>query len=91
MERDGIQAVFEKIGGKVLANACGPCIGQVSLKKSLNLNSKWNRRDIKSNEKNSILSSFNRNFTGRNDGNTSTQSFLSSPEVLSHLNSTHTK
>ncbi|KAI8610861.1 aconitase family-domain-containing protein, partial [Chytriomyces sp. MP71] len=54
IERDGQAAVFDKIGGVVLANACGPCIGQ------------WDRQDVKKGEKNSILISYNRNFTGRN-------------------------
>ena len=68
--RDGFQDTFQQIGGKVLANACGPCIGQ------------WNRKDVKEGEKNSIVSSFNRNFTGRNDGNSATHAFVASPEVF---------
>jgi aconitate hydratase len=67
MERDGIQDIFEQFGGKILANACGPCIGQ------------WARR---SQPKNSIITSFNRNFTGRNDGNPNTLHFIGSPEMV---------
>ncbi len=70
IKRDGQMAVIEKIGGTVLANACGPCIGQ------------WKRDDIKKGEVNSILNSFNRNFSGRNDGNAETASFISSPEIV---------
>lgn len=61
---------LEKIGGVILANACGPCIGQ------------WKRDDIKMGEKNTIVSSYNRNFPGRNDGNRETLSFLTSPEIV---------
>ena len=53
----------------MLANACGPCIGQ------------WNRQDIKKGEKNTIVTSYNRNFTGRNDANPETHAFVASPEV----------
>jgi aconitate hydratase len=53
IERDGLMDVFSKAGGIVLANACGPCIGQ------------WDRKDVKKGEKNSIITSYNRNFTGR--------------------------
>ncbi|KAI8326363.1 aconitate hydratase [Martensiomyces pterosporus] len=73
MERDGIQQAFESIGAKVLANACGPCIGQ------------WNRDEnpvVKNREANSIVSSFNRNFRARNDGNPNTMNFLTSPEMV---------
>lgn len=70
IKRDGLITIFEDMGGIVLANACGPCIGQ------------WKRDDIGKNEKNSIISSFNRNFPGRNDGNTETLSFLASPEIV---------
>ncbi|MEW6775576.1 MAG: aconitate hydratase, partial [Bdellovibrionota bacterium] len=70
IKRDGQMAAIEKIGGTVLANACGPCIGQ------------WKRDDIKKGEVNSILNSFNRNFSGRNDGNDATASFISSPEIV---------
>ena len=67
--RDGQKAALEAIGATVLANACGPCIGQ------------WKRDDIESGQANSILSSFNRNFPKRNDGNPETLSFISSPEI----------
>ncbi len=70
MKRDGFLEIFEKVGGTVLANACGPCIGQ------------WKRTDMKEGEVNSIISSFNRNFPGRNDGSAQTNSFLASPEVV---------
>jgi aconitate hydratase len=70
VERDGHLASLEKIGGVVLANACGPCIGQ------------WKRHDIKDGERNSIITSFNRNFAKRNDGNASTHSFVASPELV---------
>lgn len=59
-QRDGFMKTFEESGGVVLANACGPCIGQ------------WDRKDVDKDEKNSIVSSYNRNFTGRNDGNVNT-------------------
>ncbi|OBA28582.1 aconitate hydratase [Hanseniaspora valbyensis NRRL Y-1626] len=67
--RDGQLHTFEEFGGTVLANACGPCIGQ------------WDRKDIKKGDKNTIVSSFNRNFTSRNDGNPATHSFVASPEI----------
>ncbi|MEZ4750086.1 MAG: aconitate hydratase [Bdellovibrionota bacterium] len=70
IKRDGQLEALEAIGAKVLANACGPCIGQ------------WRRDDYKKGEKNSIISSFNRNFRGRNDGNPETLSFLTSPEIV---------
>jgi len=70
IERDGLLADLEAIGATVLANACGPCIGQ------------WERTDLKKGEENSILTSFNRNFRARNDGNPGTFSFISSPEVV---------
>ncbi len=70
IERDGFIELFEKIGGTVLANACGPCIGQ------------WQRSDIGKDEPNSILTSFNRNFAKRNDGNPNTHSFVASPEIV---------
>jgi aconitate hydratase len=70
IERDGLIDVFEKIGGKVFANACGPCIGQ------------WARPSLKPDEKNSIIHSFNRNFAKRNDGNPNTHAFVASPEVV---------
>jgi aconitate hydratase len=70
IKRDGQLALLEGIGGTVLANACGPCIGQ------------WKRDDIKQGEKNSIITSFNRNFPARNDGNTETLAFIGSPEIV---------
>jgi aconitate hydratase len=70
IERDGLLADLEAIGATVLANACGPCIGQ------------WERTDVPKGEENSILTSFNRNFKARNDGNPGTYSFISSPEVV---------
>src|SRR5262249_10183518 len=73
IERDGQMAVFEKAGATVLANACGPCIGQ------------WQRDDIKKGERNSIVSSYNRNFRARNDGNVETLSFITSPEIVTAL------
>ncbi|KAK3808795.1 MAG: aconitate hydratase [Benniella sp.] len=73
IERDGQTAILEKVGGVVLANACGPCIGQ------------WTRDDLNGNEENSILTSFNRNFRNRNDGNATTMNFLASPEVVTAL------
>ena len=69
IQRDGQMEDFEAIGGVVLANACGPCIGQ------------WKRDDIEMGESNSIISSYNRNFPKRNDGNPETLSFIASPEV----------
>ncbi len=70
IERDGILRTMEAVGGQVLANACGPCIGQ------------WKRHDVKVGDKNSIITSFNRNFTGRNDGNPDTHAFVASPETV---------
>lgn len=69
IKRDGQMERLEKIGAVVLANACGPCIGQ------------WKREDIKEGESNSIISSYNRNFPRRNDGNPATYSFIGSPEI----------
>ena len=69
IERDGQLHNLESIGAVVLANACGPCIGQ------------WNRPEIK-NQKNTIVTSFNRNFPGRNDGSRETMSFMASPEIV---------
>jgi aconitate hydratase len=68
--RDGLLADLEAIGATVLANACGPCIGQ------------WERTDVPKGEKNSILTSYNRNFPARNDGNPATHCFIASPEVV---------
>lgn len=73
IDRDGLIEVFEKIGGLVLANACGPCIGQ------------WARHNADDKEKNSILTSFNRNFASRNDGNPNTHAFVASPEIVTAL------
>jgi aconitate hydratase len=73
IRRDGIMATFEEMGGTVLANACGPCIGQ------------WKRSDVGKDEANTIVSSFNRNFPGRNDGSQATLSFLTSPEIVTAL------
>ncbi|XP_074601929.1 mitochondrial aconitase 1 isoform X2 [Brevipalpus obovatus] len=70
IERDGLTKIFHEFGGTVLANACGPCIGQ------------WDRKDVKKGEKNTIVSSYNRNFTGRNDANPATHSFVTSPEMV---------
>jgi aconitate hydratase len=69
IERDGLLADLEAIGATVLANACGPCIGQ------------WARSDIAPGELNSIITSFNRNFPKRNDGNAETLAFIGSPET----------
>ena len=73
IRRDGQMQLFDDIGGTVLANACGPCIGQ------------WQRDDIQSGDVNSIVSSYNRNFSGRNDGNHQTLSFLTSPEIVTAM------
>jgi aconitate hydratase len=69
VDRDGYLGIFEKMGGVVLANACGPCIGQ------------WSRHTNDPNRKNSIITSFNRNFAKRNDGNPNTHAFVASPEI----------
>jgi len=73
VERDGYLDIFRKIGGVVLANACGPCIGQ------------WDREGSDQQKKNSILTSFNRNFAKRNDGNPNTHGFVSSPEIVTAM------
>lgn len=73
IERDGQLEILEKFGGTILANACGPCIGM------------WKRTDIKTGEKNSIITSFNRNFAKRNDGNPETYAFVASPELTTAL------
>ncbi|MBL8006621.1 MAG: aconitate hydratase [Ignavibacteria bacterium] len=73
IKRDGQLEIFEKAGGLVLANACGPCIGQ------------WKRHDVKEGEKNSIITSYNRNFSKRNDGNSATHSFVASPEIVTAM------
>ena len=72
-ERDGLLNTFEHMGGVVLANACGPCIGQ------------WARHMDDPGRKNSIITSFNRNFAKRNDGNASTHAFVASPEIVTAL------
>ncbi len=73
IERDGQLKALESIGGTVLANACGPCIGQ------------WKRDDITPGKVNSILTSFNRNFPGRNDGTAETLAFMGSPEIVTAM------
>ncbi|MEK6772853.1 MAG: aconitate hydratase [Bdellovibrionota bacterium] len=73
IERDGQMEIFNSVGATVLANACGPCIGQ------------WKRDDIKSGDKNTIITSFNRNFRGRNDSNAETLAFIGSPEIVMAL------
>ncbi len=73
IERDGQLETLSKFGGIILANACGPCIGM------------WKRMDIKTGEKNTIVTSFNRNFAKRNDGNPETLAFVASPELTTAL------
>jgi aconitate hydratase len=73
IKREGYVQALEDVGARVLANACGPCIGQ------------WKREDVKAGQKNSIINSFNRNFPGRNDGNPDTLSFIASPEIVMAL------
>lgn len=73
IERDGQLEALTNIGGKVLANACGPCIGQ------------WKRYDVKDGEKNTIVTSYNRNFAKRNDGNSATHSFVAGPEIVTAM------
>jgi len=68
--RDGFTGIFEQVGGVVMSNSCGPCIGQ------------WKRHDKQKGEKNTIVTSFNRNFTSRNDGNPATHGFVSTPELV---------
>ena len=70
IERDGQMDSLKDIGATVLANACGPCIGQ------------WNRPELEKDEKNTIVTTFNRNFPGRNDGQRSTLNFIGSPEMI---------
>ena len=72
-ERDGQLEWFKKMGGVILANACGPCIGQ------------WSRQSADAERKNSILTSFNRNFAKRNDGNPNTHAFVASPEIVTAM------
>jgi aconitate hydratase len=71
--RDGQLQILQQVGGTVLANACGPCIGQ------------WQRDDIKKGERNTIVTSFNRNFPARNDANPETLAFIGSPEMVTAL------
>lgn len=73
IERDGQLKLLSDIGGLILANACGPCIGM------------WKRMDIKTGERNTIVTSFNRNFAKRNDGNPETLAFVASPELTTAL------
>lgn len=73
MKRDGFLDIFEKAGATILSNSCGPCIGQ------------WDRSDIQKGEKNVIVTSFNRNFKKRNDGNEETYAFVASPEIVTAL------
>src|SRR2546423_9862417 len=70
IERDGLLADLEAIGGTVLANACGPCIGQ------------WDRTDLDPTVVNTIVNSYNRNFPKRNDGNANTKAFVTSPDMV---------
>ncbi|MEH6764644.1 MAG: aconitate hydratase [Aequorivita antarctica] len=72
-ERDGLLDVFEKLGATIFTNACGPCIGQ------------WDRSDRKGDEKNTIVHSFNRNFSKRADGNPNTHAFVGSPEMVAAI------
>jgi aconitate hydratase len=72
-ERDGFLNIFREIGGKIFANACGPCIGQ------------WYREGSEKNEVNTIVHSFNRNFARRTDGNPNTHAFVASPEIVTAL------
>src|SRR5690606_3940664 len=73
VERDGLLKAFEDMGGVVLANACGPCIGQ------------WQRHTDDPDRANSIITSFNRNFSKRNDGNPQTRAFVASPEIVTAM------
>jgi aconitate hydratase len=70
IERDGQMESLQRIGATVLANACGPCIGQ------------WSRPELKKGEPNTIVTSYNRNFPGRNDGKRETMNFIASPEIV---------
>ncbi|MBD1259105.1 aconitate hydratase [Maribacter polysiphoniae] len=72
-ERDGLLETFENLGATVFTNACGPCIGQ------------WDRSDLKGDEKNTIVHSFNRNFSKRADGNPNTHAFVGSPEMVAAI------
>jgi aconitate hydratase len=72
-ERDGLLKIFEDLGATIFTNACGPCIGQ------------WDRSDLKGEEKNTIVHSFNRNFSKRADGNPNTHAFVGSPEMVAAI------
>ena len=72
-ERDGLLQIFENLGATIFTNACGPCIGQ------------WDRSDLKGQEKNTIVHSFNRNFSKRADGNPNTHAFVGSPEMVAAI------
>ena len=72
-ERDGLLQIFEEVGATIFTNACGPCIGQ------------WDRSDLKGDEKNTIVHSFNRNFSKRADGNPNTHAFVGSPEMVAAI------
>lgn len=72
-ERDGLLKIFEDLGATIFTNACGPCIGQ------------WDRSDLKGDEKNTIVHSFNRNFSKRADGNPNTHAFVGSPEMVAAI------
>ena len=72
-ERDGILKIFENLDATIFTNACGPCIGQ------------WDRSDLKDDEKNTIVHSFNRNFSKRADGNPNTHAFVGSPEMVAAI------
>ncbi len=72
-ERDGVLKIFEDLNATIFTNACGPCIGQ------------WHRNDLKGDEKNSIVHSFNRNFSKRADGNPNTHAFVGSPEIVAAI------
>lgn len=72
-ERDGLLQIFEDLGATIFTNACGPCIGQ------------WDRSDLKGEEKNTIVHSFNRNFSKRADGNPNTHAFVGSPEMVAAI------
>lgn len=72
-QRDGLLTIFEDLGATIFTNACGPCIGQ------------WDRSDLKGDEKNTIVHSFNRNFSKRADGNPNTHAFVGSPEMVAAI------
>ena len=73
LDRDSTLDTFSSAGGTILANACGPCIGQ------------WTRPDVSKGDTNAIFTSYNRNFKGRNDGNPQTMNFLASPEIVTAM------